>query len=163
MALKGDRHELMVDLSSICNDVCVKGDALFWTNGLSPSGSALDDANNIVTLLTSSPSGRKIAGISLVNTVNIDTTRQHVNFHKDEVVIGSHVTILRQGWVVTDRIVASAAPVAGDKVYASYSGLLSNTVLGGGNVGPIGEWMHTKRSEGVARSTIHLRAAGPLG
>lgn len=156
MAIKGDRWELQTDMSSICNDVIVKGQFLTWGVNPGASGIALDDANNIVKLTTGSPSGLHPAGMSLVNTVNIDTTRQHVNFMKDELVIGSHVTLLKQGWVVTDQILVGTSPLPGDKVFVAYSGLVTNFNGAGAYVGPVGEFGGGVDPQGFAKIYVHL-------
>lgn len=156
MALKGARHEMQTDMSSICNDVVVKGAMLCWNRTPGGSGINLDDANNIVKLVAGVTSGNMVAGMTLTNTVNIDTTRQHVNFHKDEVVIGSHVTLLRQGWVVTDQLLASTSPLAGDKAFVAHSGLLTNFGGGGSFAGPVGEFMGAKDPDGFVKVAVHL-------
>lgn len=159
MALKGDRHELQTDISSICNDVVVKGQFLFYKTA--GSGIDLDDSQNVVTLLTgTNVSGNVPAGLVLNNTVSIDTTRQHVNFMKDEMIVGQHVTLLRQGWVVTDQIIPGTTPTAGDKAYVGYSGMVTNFKNASNYVGPVGEFMGLKDPDGFAKLAVHVPMQG---
>lgn len=155
MALKGNREELQTDMSHICNDVVEQGQVLLYkTPG---SGINLDDASNVVELKATPSSGgsQRPAGLCLTNVVSIDTTRQHVNFHKDEVTTGSHVTLLKQGLVVTNKIVASMNCGAGDIAYVAYSGLLVN-VANGGTYQRVGEFLGAKDPDGYVKVAIHL-------
>lgn len=156
MALKGQRQEFQTDLSSICNSVVSKGTMMFWSRTPGGSGIDLDDSNNIVNFLTGNTSGNFVAGMILNNFVNIDVTRQHLNFQKDELLIGSHCTLLRQGWVVTNGIVAGTSPLPGDPVYVAYSGLLTNFSNVGNYVQVHGEWMGGLDPNGYAKVAIHL-------
>jgi len=82
MALKADRHELQTDISFFMNEVASRGGvAVFSTAG---SGAAMDSNKALVTY-KAMPSGSVPAGLLLNDMVNIDQTRQHINWHKDEV------------------------------------------------------------------------------
>lgn len=158
MALKGPRHELQTDQSTICNDVVEQGQILsYQDNGPYGSGINLDSPNNLSELFGTLSSGTEYVpyGLSLTNIVNIDTTRQHVNYHKDEVTTGGHPTVLKQGWVVTDKVVASCVPLTGQKAYMAHSGLLSNNSNNG--VHPlVGRFEGSKDPDGFVKVTIHL-------
>ena len=43
-------------------------------------------------------------GVLLNDVVNLDLTRQHINWHKDEVQKGGKVAILKKGYVVTNMV-----------------------------------------------------------
>ena len=78
----------------------------------SGSGVAMDDANAKVTARNAAASGSKPVGVLLNDVVNLDLTRQHINFHQDEVQKGSKVTLLQIGQITTDNISGTPAPMA---------------------------------------------------
>ena len=121
MALKSDRHELMTDISFFMNEVKERGFVAVLSTG--GSGSAMDQSAALVTC--ASPSGKTPMGLLLNDMVNIDQTRQHINWHKDEVQKGGKVTLLKKGWVVTNSVDSSTGITAGQTAYAS-SGTAGN-------------------------------------
>ena len=125
MALKSDRHELQTDISFFMNEVKNRGHVVCHS-GSGASGAAMDNSSALVTV-AASPSGKIPVGLLLNDMVNIDQTRQHINWHKDEVQKGGKVTLLRKGWVVTDSIYSGASPAVGDLAYLGHSGLLADT------------------------------------
>jgi len=126
MALKGDRYEAVTDISYVMGATATRGGvACRYTAG---SGAALDQASNEARYM-GTPSGYAPLGILLNDVVNLNLTRQKVNPHKDEVQIGSKVTLLKQGWVVTNYVHPQASPSAGDRVYVHQSGYLTNAVV----------------------------------
>ena len=56
----------------------------------------------------------KPVGLLLNDVVNLDLTRQHINYAKDEVQQGSKVLLLRVGTVTTDQI--SGSITMGDRL-----------------------------------------------
>lgn len=156
MALKGDRYEIQTDISFFMNEVAERGGVVV-ING-TPSGAAMDAANNIVTYVAN-PSGKVPMGILLNDMVNIDLTRQHLNWYKNEVQKGGKVTVLRKGYVVTNKISTSGTPVAGDYAYLADSGLISTSaralVLDSG-AKPIGRFLTAKDTDGYAKVEINL-------
>ena len=87
MALKGDRYELQTDVSFFMNEVAERGGCVTLASTSTPSGVAMDSSANVVTYVTN-PSGKVPLGILLNDMVNIDLTRQHINWHKDELQKG---------------------------------------------------------------------------
>lgn len=156
MALKGDRLELQTDTSFNCSTVAEQGCVAFF-NTLG-SGIDLDDPNNTLVIPASLTSGTTYypAGILLNNIVNIDTTRQHLNFHKNEVLAGAHVTILRQGWVVTNQVMPGTTPALGNPVYVGYSGLFTNQNNNAIYPSIKAEWASVKDPDGYAKIYIHM-------
>lgn len=155
MALKPDRNILETDISLVCNDVHEKGKVLVY--GAAASGAGVVEPG--VCSLVSNPSGYKVAGLSLANFVNIDQTRYHRNFHKDEQVIGEKAPLLRKGYVVTDQIASGTSPTAGSKAYLTSNGQLTPTVSAtGGEVAtpPVGEFATSKDENGYAKVYIEL-------
>jgi len=115
------------------------------------SGAAMDSASAVATV-AANPSGKAPLGILLNDVVNIDQTRQHLNWHKDEVQQGGKVTILSKGFVVTDKI--SGAPTAGQTAYLAASGLISATQATGAPA--VGRFLSTKDADGYAKVSVNL-------
>ena len=84
MALKPDRVESFTDVSFFMNTTGDRGGVVVY-NGNGGVGSSMDDADAVVIYPTGSPSGTAPAGVLLNDVVNLDLTRQHINYHKDEV------------------------------------------------------------------------------
>ena len=156
MALKPDRSILETDISLVCNDVHSKGAVLVYDTAA--SGIGIESPGEAA--LVSNPSGYKVAGLSLANFVDIDQTRYHRNYHKDEQVIGEKAPLLRKGYVVTDMIVASPGTITpGAKAYLSTDGKLTATVSAtGGEVAtpPVGTFATSKDENGYAKVHIDL-------
>lgn len=155
MALKGDRYEGMTDVSFFMNDTSAAkgGIAVLSTGG---SGVALDQSKALVTYAASA-SGNVPVGLLLNDMVNIDQTRQHINFHKNEVQKGGKVTLLTKGWVVTDMI--TGTPVAGNPAYLTAAGKLTPTKSATGGVvatPPVGRFLSSEDEDGYAKVAIDL-------
>ena len=156
MALKGDRYELQTDVSFFMNEVAERGGVVVLNN--TPSGAAMDASNNVVTYIAD-PTGKVPMGILLNDMVNLDLTRQHINWHKDEVQKGGKVTVLRKGYVLTNKISTSGTPVAGNYAYVADSGLISTSVRAlelDAGAQPIGRFMTAKDADGYAKVEINL-------
>lgn len=158
MALKSDRYEFQTDVSFFMNEVAERGGIVTLATGSTPSGAAMDSSLNVVTYVAN-PSGKVAMGVLLNDMVNIDLTRQHINYHKDEIQKGGKVTVLRKGYVLTNRISTSGTPVAGDAAYVAESGLISTSgkalSLDSGAV-RIGRFLSAKDGDGYAKVEINL-------
>ena len=155
MALIADRHELQTDISFFMNEVASRGGiATFSTAG---SGAAMDSNKALVTYVAA-PSGKIAAGILLNDMVNIDQTRQHINWHKDEVQKGGKVTLLTQGWVVTDRVYPGVTPAVGETAYVHHSGYIHNAVVAGHSTTnlAVGRFLSKKDEDGYAKVSVSL-------
>lgn len=163
MALKGDRRELETDISFFNADVVERGNVLVYGPGggsgsgpIGGSGAALDQAVAIASI-AGNPSGLTPVGLILNNQVSIDQTRQHINFQRDEMIVGGKCTLLRRGWVVTNRI--SGSPVAGNKAYLTANGAVTPTksAAGGTAATPlVGEFQSAPDEDGFARLYVNL-------
>ena len=127
MALKADRHELETDISFFYNEGTATrgGVVVLDTVG---SGAAMDHAAAKVKYATANYGNYADAvpvGLLLNDVVNLDLTRQHINWHKDEVQKGGKVSLLRKGWVVTNSVDSASSITAGQTAYAS-SGTAGN-------------------------------------
>ena len=92
-------------------------------------------------------------GILLNDVVNLDLTRQHINYAKDEMQKGSKVLLLRVGTVTTDQI--SGAITMGDPAHIATGGeLCSATAYSSSAV--IGRWLSKKDADGYAKVAINI-------
>lgn len=153
MALKADRNEFQTDISYFMNEVAERG-GIASLSGTGASGAAMDNATNLVTYATAA-SGAKPVGVLLNDMVNIDLTRQHLNQYKNEVQKGSKVTLLRKGYVVTNRI--HGTPSAGDKAWVGPTGYFGTSDPGDHKI--VGEYMTKKDQDGYAKVEVNF----PIG
>ena len=149
MALKPDRIELLTDVSFFMNSTATRGGvASVVTGGV---GVSMDDATAVVAYAAVA-SGAKPVGLLLNDVVDLDLTRQHINWHKDEVQVGGKVTLLRQGQVTTNLV--AGTPVAGADAYVANNGVLS-TVQAAGAV-KVGQFLSAVDSNGYAKVSVNL-------
>lgn len=135
MALKPDRHLFYDDIRWFCNDVTERG-VILVHSGSGASGTSMDDTTNLVTLPgTGSVSGLSPAGLLLNDFVDIDESRFHINFQKDEMRVGSKAHLLKKGWVHTDQLKSGDTPYAGLPAYLGASGKVSTTSTNAARVG----------------------------
>lgn len=151
MALKADRYELDTDISFFFNDAGSTERGCCVSVSTVGSGAAMDNSAALATV-KASPSGAYPLGILLNDVVNYDLTRQHINWYKDEVQRGGKVTILRKGWVVTNKI--SGTPTGGADAYLAASGLISTSQAGGAP--KIGQFLSGVDADGYAKVSINL-------
>ena len=159
MALKGDRYELDTDISFFMNEVAERGGiATLSTAG---SGAALDQSAALVTYVAAQ-SGAVPVGILLNDMVNIDQTRQHINFHKNEMQKGGKVTLLKKGWVVTNYIDPGDTIAAGNVAFVGPSGYITNSQTVGqagsdASAGAvIGQFESITDEDGYAKVSVNL-------
>lgn len=150
MALKPDRVELLTDVSFFMNTTASRGGVVsVVTTG---SGVSMDSASAVVGY-AATVSGSKPVGILLNDVVDLDLTRQHINWYKDEMQKGGKVTVLRQGQVTTNMIVSSATPAAGDDAYVGVSGLIGTSST---NSVKVGQFLSAKDADGYAKVSVNL-------
>lgn len=150
--LRGDRDEEKTDITYFMTAKAERG-GIVCLSGVGGSGAALDSKGNVVSELVNL-SGAKPVGILLNDVVDVDLSRYKLNEYKNEVNVGGKVTILRRGWVVTNKV--QGAPTAGAPAYVGQSGLISATNVGSAVV--IGEFMSAKDAQGYAKVNINLPA-----
>jgi len=164
MALKGDRYELQTDISFFNNGLAYTRGGVACAVGFG-SGGAMDQSQALAGYPNSS-SGAFPLGIQLNDIVSIDLTRQHINWYRDEAIVGSKVAIGRKGYWTTNSIIAGAAPIAvGDLAVLCSSGQLTNlpgSAEWGGSawnkaLNPkIGRWISTVDEDGYAKVEVNL-------
>jgi|TARA_R110000751_G_scaffold218362_1_gene321287 hypothetical protein len=156
MALKGDRYEGATDISFFATAAVVRGRIMSYST--SGSGVALDQGD-AVCAASASASGQVPLGLLLNDVVNIDQTRQHINFHKNEVQKGGKVTLLTNGWVVTNDVTAVGTITAGSPAYMGANGKLtdSQSATGGAAANPpVGEFMSKADEDSYYKVRINL-------
>ena len=150
MALKPDRVEAYTDISFFMNETGERGGIV--VHSTAGSGSAMDDSNAVVEY-AADQSGTRPAGLLLCDVVDLDLTRQHINFHKDEVQKGSKVTILRQGTVVTDVVATGLDIDAGDVAYYGANGALTTSST---NSVQVGRFLSDYDADGYVKVDINI-------
>jgi hypothetical protein len=157
MALLGDRYEVIQSIEYFMDQVAERGGCA--TQLTAGSGVSLDQAAHAVSY-AANPSGYTPMGILLNDVVDLDLTRQHINFHKNETQKGGKVTILREGWIVTNMVYPGVDPSAQDLCYVSLSGYLNNTgesdASSAGADNPIGRFESTKDEDGFVKVYVKL-------
>ena len=163
MALKPQRHEFKTDTSFFMNEVAERGGVV--TISTVGSGEAYDQSQALVTYAVE-PSGSYAVGVLLNDMVYIDQTRQHINWHKDEVIIGGKVTVMDQGMVVTNHIDPASTPAANDSAYVTMSGYLTSKPRNANNpeASPlVGRFLSAKDTDGYAKVLINCPQPMVLG
>lgn len=150
MALKSDRIELLTDVSFFMNTTATRGGVVSVNVATSGLGVSMDDANAVVAY-ASVASGSLPVGILLNDVVNIDLTKQHINWHKDEVQVGGKVTLLRNGQVTTNFL--AGTPAAGAKAYVGANGNIGTSST---NAVQIGQFLSATDADGYAKVSVNL-------
>ncbi len=151
MALKSDRIESHTDISFFMDTTGERGGIV--VHDTSGSGVSMDDGNAVVMYPTGVVSGTKPAGLLLNDVVDLDLTRQHINWYRDEVQVGGKVTLLRQGQVTTDVVATGVAPAAGTVAYYDAYGKLTTTST---NSTQVGRFLSSKDSDGYVKVEINI-------
>lgn len=150
MALKPDRIELLTNVSFFMNTTAERGGVVSAVT--SGSGVSMDDALAVVGYAAAA-SGAQPVGLLLNDVVNLDLTRQHINWHRDEVQVGGKVVVLRQGEAVTNMLVSGITPSAGDAAYVGASGLIGTSST---NAAKVGQFLSKKDADGYARVSVNI-------
>jgi hypothetical protein len=154
MALKADRHELDVDISYFMNETAERGQiVVLSTVG---SGAAMDQAGALVTVAAATATTIPV-GVLLNDVVNLDLTRQHINWHKDEVQKGGKVSILKKGYIVTDQI--EGTPTAGALAFLDDADTGKFAVLASvadGKYNAVGRFMSILDEDGYCKVEVNL-------
>ena len=148
MALRPDRNEVVTDISFFMNEAAERG--LVVTASTQGSGAAMDDSSAAVKVAVS---GEKPVGLLFNDVVDLDLTRQHINYAKDEVQKGGKVAVLRVGTVVTDQI--SGAITMGDAAHFMSDGTLASATASSASA-VVGRWLSKKDADGFAKVAINI-------
>ena len=118
-------------------------------------GAALDQGQALVTIAAVA-SGNTPAGLLLNDVVNKDLSRTQLNFQKDELQLGGKVTLLKKGWVVSNRITSGQTPSVTSKAYLNATGDLTPTDGGSIATPLVGKFLSSKDEDGYAKVSIDL-------
>jgi hypothetical protein len=152
MALRPDRNEVVTDISFFMDEVAERG--IVVVQSTQGSGAAMDDSNAAVKIgAFADRASDDPVGILLNDVVNLDLTRQHINFAKDEVQKGGKITALRIGFVVTDQI--SGSITQGDPCHFMGAGQLCSATANSDSA-VIGRWLSKKDADGFAKVAINI-------
>lgn len=157
MALKSDRYEAMTDISFFYNAGTATRGGVVVLDAVNASGAAMDQGVNLVRYKQATATDVPV-GILLNDVVNKDLTRTHINWYKDEVQKGGKVTVLTQGWVVTNNITGSPTPGSvayADSATAGNITTTAGTAQASGNLA-IGRFMTNKDADGYAKVFVNL-------
>ena len=150
MALRPDRNEHLTDLSFFMNETAERG--VIVTAATQGSGAAMDDSSAAVKVAAAE--GEKPVGLLLSDVVNLDLTRQHINYAKDEMQKGGKVLLLRVGTVTTDQI--SGSITLGDAAHFDAAGQLTSATASSASI-QIGRWISKKDADGYAKVAINIQ------
>jgi hypothetical protein len=156
MALRPDRIHVDSQIDFFMNEVAERGGIV--TISTVGSGAAMDQAAQLCTY-AANPSGQAPLGILTCDMVNLDLTRQHENWHKEEVQLGGKVTIWPKCTVVTNRVYPGSTPTAGQNAYLAHSGYIAPTeVVSDDSVvsSLVGRFLSTKDEDGYCKVSINL-------
>ena len=155
MALKPDRIETQTDVSFFMNSATgATGRGGVVSVVTSGSGVSMDDGNAVVNYVATA-SGALPVGVLLNDVVNYDLTKQHINWHRDEVQVGSKVAVLRIGQVTTDVVATGTNSVtAGASAYLANNGFVSPDQCSG--CPKVGQFLSGLDSEGYAKVSINI-------
>lgn len=150
MALKGARkYDEGTEILYRMNEVCERGRIVVAAS----SGTGLPgDADNLVQIPTT-VSGYPI-GLLACDMVSIDLSRytHTARYHRDEVPLGSPVTLVRDGWVVTNCVHNGDDPSPGQVAYFDTSGFLTTTA----SSVAVGQFLGRVNTDGYVRVDITL-------
>ena len=149
MALRPDRNEVVTDISFFMNATAERG--IIVTASTQGSGAAMDDSTAAVKVAAAL--NEKPVGLLLNDVVNLDLTRQHINYAKDEVQQGGKVAVLRVGTVVTDQI--SGSITLGDPAHFMSDGTLASATANSQSA-VVGRWLSKKDADGFAKVAINI-------
>ena len=151
MALLAHRKHVDSRIDFFMNETAERGGIVSVSTA--GSGEANDQGGQLATYAVN-PSGAAPIGILMNDIVNLDLTRQHINWYKDEVQKNSKVTIWEKGEVLTNMIQPGITITAGSKAWLHASGYVSNGAHLGGPI--IGRFMSTKDENGFAKLEVNL-------
>ena len=112
----------------------------------------MDDATAAVQVANAT--NEKPVGLLLNDVVNLDLTRQHINYAKDEVQQGGKVLLLRVGTVTTDQV--SGSITMGEAAHFMSDGTLASATGSSASI-QIGRWLSKKDADGFAKVAINIQ------
>lgn len=151
MALRPDHNIISDDIRLFASTVAEKGQFFCYTSG--GSGAMMDNSSATASVYLV-PSGKIVAGLAYEDVVNIDPTRQHLNYYKNEVLLNSKVHLITRGYVTTNLI--HGTPTIGAEAYLSENGYVRTTSSGTVASPRVGRFKSLKDEDGYATISIEI-------
>lgn len=153
MALKPDRIEdpYHHDINFYMDEVAERGGVVVLQ--AAGSGGYPSDPHSVCTY-AASPAGRFPLGMLLCDFVNIDQSRYHLNWYREQVLVGYKAILARKGLFTTNMIVPGVNPVGGEPAYLGPSGLLTNVASGNGP--QVGQFRGAKDEDAFASVYVDI-------
>jgi len=152
MGLKTDRIHIDSQIDYFMNETAERGGIVVQSTV--GSGAAMDQAEQLCTY-AAVPSGVAALGVLMCDVVNNDLTRQHENWHKEEVQQGGKVTIWSKCTVVTDRVYPGLTPTGTEQAFVAHSGYIHTSDVIGGNM-LVGRFLSSKDEDGYCKVSVNL-------
>ena len=153
MALKADRKHIDSRIDMFMDQTAERGGIVcHLTAG---SGTANDQSVQAVHYDTT-PSGANPVGLLMSEVVNLDLTRQHENWHKEEVQQGGKVTIWEKCEVTTNMVTSGLTIAAGEPAYLAAEGRITNVNTGSVASPRVGTFMSNLDENSYAKIAINL-------
>lgn len=152
MALKPYRKILDSLQNFYFNEVAEPGIIVVFS-GNGGSGAFTDQSAGKVVVPNGAggPSGTKPAGVLMIDSVDVDLTRQELNQHRLQDVVGSKQWILTKGVIVTDEV--TGTPTAGQDAYYTTAGVFTTTST---NSTKVGRFLGQKDVDGYIMVDINI-------
>lgn len=154
MALKGDRITVKQSIAFFMNQVAERGGLVTLVTG--GSGVAMDQTAAAVQYSTSSSGVGRVIGVLMNDVVNYDLTRQHANFHRDEVQLGGKVTLLQNGTITTNWTSGITGNPAGQTAYLGNYGRFTNSLQGNSQTPAVGFFESNPDENGYVKISISV-------
>lgn len=143
-------------------DVAEKGRFLVYgIGGGSGAGSSAGGGSGVTydqtaaaVSVAGNPSGLVCVGMLLNNQVSRDLTRDHLNFHRDEMIVGGKCLVTREGRFYTNLY--TGTPSVGNRAYLTSHGRLTPTNGGAAATPPVGEFISAPDENGFVGIEIKL-------
>jgi hypothetical protein len=157
MSLLGQRVELETDNTLTCSSVVAAADVGgFVCYNVAGSGIGQGDSAGSVQL-AANPSGLVVAGNILHEVANIDETKFHRNWNKEQTLVGERCVVGRKGRWTTDKVTGSPTP--GQTAYLTTNGVVTPTLSATGGLvatPKVGQFKTSKDQSGYVTVEINL-------
>lgn len=162
MALQSYRTEVNnganVNTDFFMNTTGEAGFGVVFDTSVSGVGAAFDDTGAVVKYSTQAQaSGDICAGILLMDVVNKDLSKWHLNVNKREGQIGGKVALLKRGTLTTNAISGGVNPVAGNPAYLAANGYFSTAAKSDTTNSPrVGTFTSSRSTDGFVKVDINI-------
>lgn len=162
MALQSYRTEVnngaYVNTDFFMNTTGEAGFLVVYDTSTSGVGASSDDTGAVVKYSTQAQaSGDSAAGVLLMDVVNKDLSKWHLNVQKREGQIGGKVALLKRGVVTTNALSGGVNPVAGNACYGGAGGLFTTAALSNTTASPrVGTFISSRSSDGYVKIDVNI-------